>query len=126
MEEKEMLGAMYKNFLAVSITAISRDTAARICAILYVHGNNEAFTQSVKLLSDLKYIQERYGIFGGGLPDKEFGRLFRKYVNALELYYDGSKGYCHWLETENKPQWAKDLFLKRYGIKLKDFNLYGN
>lgn len=120
MENTNLHRALYTNFIAAGITAISVGTAAKILAVIYVHGNHEALTHNVKLKADIEYIQARYGISGGEKPDREFGRLFRKYVKLLELYYDPSMGYNYTLEKENLPDWATDLFSKRYGITFKE------
>lgn len=47
--------------LSTGIPAISIDTSARILAVVYVHGNNEAFVCNKTFLADVRYIQKRFG-----------------------------------------------------------------
>ena len=53
---------LYKDWLSafesVGISAISKDTAARILAVTYVHGNNEALVHNQKYVLDIKHIQK--------------------------------------------------------------------
>ena len=107
--------------LQADIPAISVDTAARIMAVIYVHGNNEAFVYNKKFLADVDYIKERFQIYGTGVPPIEFVTLTKQYTKELEDYY-----YLHKNDkTESgaffhnpAPQWAHKLFMERYGIKL--------
>lgn len=104
---------LLRTSLSVGLPVISRDTSARILAVIYGYGNNEAFAMSPKLTEDIKYIQERFGIKGGAVPEKEFADLLRWYIKDIELYdknkHDTGKPY---------PDWATRLFKDRYGIKL--------
>ena len=61
---RDWLGA----FAAIGTPAIGRDTAARILAVTYVHGNNEALVYNSKYLQDKapewahKLFKDKYGI----------------------------------------------------------------
>ena len=106
--------------LSAGIKSISTDNAARIMAVLYIHGNNEAFCFNQKFLADLDYIIAEYRIGGGENPDPEFSRLVKMYSEELSEYYeihknDKKEGA---LFNDPKPQWAIDLFAERYDIKL--------
>lgn len=113
---KEWLGA----FASIGIPAISRDTAARILAVTYVHGNNEALVFNNKYLEDVKHIQCMYNIDGAATPDSEIVELIDRYVKELEKYRDDhsneSKGEA--LFRNHAPGWAHELFKERYGIIL--------
>lgn len=91
----------------VGIPALSIDTCARIMAVLMVHGNNEAFTHNTHFLADVEYIQEKYQLYGSGVPPMEFAQLLRKYVRELEN-----------VEADDKPEWVKKLFGGMYDINL--------
>lgn len=88
---------------------INVEAAARIMAVLYVHGNNEAMTHNMKFKSDLRYIQRRFDIEGAMTPDRVFCLLFRRFVKELED-----------ADSNNViPKWASDMFINKYGIKLR-------
>lgn len=88
---------------------ISRDTAARILAVVYLQGGDERFTLSKKLTTDLEYIQERYQIHGAGRYDVELGMLVKRYVHDCEKILK---------ETDEWPAWAYKLFQERYGFRI--------
>ena len=104
-DEKFYMG-MLNDALTVGLPIISTDTAARLMAITYVYGGgNEALVLSPKFQCDRKYIQERFGIQGGEIPDADFASTLRSYVKELE-----NSKVC--------PQWVHDLMKRRYNIKL--------
>lgn len=104
-DEKFYMG-MLDDALTVGLPIISRDTAARLMAITYVYGGgNETLILSPKFQCDCKYIQKRFGIQGGEIPDAEFASTLRSYVKELE-----NSKVC--------PQWVHDLMKRRYNIKL--------
>ena len=111
--------------LAAGIPAVTRDTAARLMAVLYVHGGgHEEMVMNRKFTNEMRYIQRRYGIEGGQRPDAEVVGLIQHYVRELEQY-EGS----HTKDTatdadgtqvmDSAPEWAVRLFRDRYGIKLR-------
>lgn len=129
--------------LAADIPAVTRDTAARLLGVLYVHGGgHEEMVMNRKFTNELRYIQRRYSIEGGQRPDAEMVRLIQHYVTELEQYEsqhcpcgtirphkeseqetakvehsvtdtDGSR------VLDSAPEWAVALFRDRYGIKLR-------
>lgn len=104
-DEKFYMG-MLNDALTVGLPIISTDTAARLMAITYVYGGgNETLVLSPKFQCDRKYIQERFGIQGGEIPDADFASTLRSYVKELE-----NSKVC--------PQWVHDLMKRRYNIKL--------
>ena len=114
---KEWLSA----FESVGINAISKDTAARILAVTYVHGNNEELVHNQKYMLEIKHIQKMFGIEGCGTPPHEMVDLIKEYVNELEKYAndhanDNDKGEA--IFKTHAPEWAHKLFQDRYGIKL--------
>lgn len=104
-DEKFYMG-MLNDALTVGLPIISTDTAARLMAITYVYGGgNETLILSPKFQCDCKYIQKRFGIQGGEIPDAGFASTLRSYVKELE-----NSKVC--------PQWVHDLMKRRYNIKL--------
>ena len=87
--------------------------------MIYVHGNNEAFTFNKKLLADIEYIKKAYHVDGGESPDADFVFALERYVKELEDYYEQHKSdagdaiFCN-----PKPEWAKTLFKENYNITL--------
>ena len=85
-DEKFYMG-MLDDALTVGLPIISTDTAARLMAITYVYGGgNETLILSPKFQCDCKYIQKRFGIQGGEIPDAGFAFTLRSYVKELEKY----------------------------------------
>lgn len=114
---KDWLGA----FEAIGTPAIGRDTAARILAVTYVHGNNENMVFNRKYLADVRHIQNMYGIAGGKVPDMELASLLKIYIKELEDFYEEHKNDKTDGEAvfmNRAPKWAGDLFKERYDIKL--------
>ena len=116
---------LYKDWLStfesVGINAISKDTAARILAVTYVHGNNEAFVHNQKYVLDIKHIQKMFGIEGCGTPPPEMVDLIKEHVKELEKYANDHANDNDKVEAIFKthaPEWAHKLFQDRYGIKL--------
>ena len=104
-DEKFYMGIL-NDALTVGLPIISTDTAARLMAITYVYGGgNETLVLSPKFQCDCKYIQKRFGIQGGEIPDADFASTLRSYVKELE-----NSKVC--------PQWVHDLMKRRYNIKL--------
>lgn len=113
--------AMWNNAcLQAGLKSISTDTAARIMAVVHIHGNNEAFCFNDKFLADIDYIQKEYHVAGGEEPDVDFAFLVKKYSDELIEYYQAHKNdkIGDAVFHDPKPQWAIDLFKERYNIKL--------
>lgn len=105
--------------LSIGIPAISKDTSARILAVLLVHGNNEAFVLNKHFVADVEYIQERFNFKGGEIPDAEMRRMVKQYVDELEEYCKEHKNEVEGcIFSDAKPEWAKKLFKEMYHIKL--------
>lgn len=113
---KGWLGA----FAAIGTPAIGRDTAARILAVTYVHGNNEALVMNKKYIQEVEHIQQMYHIHGAGTPDAEIIKLIKQYVKELEQYRDehDNDPSGDAVFKNHAPDWAKELFSERYQIKL--------
>ena len=120
-----MICNLYKEWLSafesVGINAISRDTAARILAVTYVHGNNEELVHNKKYMLEIKHIQKMFGIEGCCTPPPEMVDLIKYYVKELEKHAndhanDNDKGEA--IFKTHAPEWAHKLFQDRYGIKL--------
>lgn len=110
-----------KACFSADIPAISIDTSARIFAVVYVYGNNEAFVYNKSFLSDIRYIQKRFRIYGTGIPDADFVALLQKYIKELEHYQDihkNDKSEDEVVFKSHAPVWAEELFRDRYGIKI--------
>ena len=106
--------------LQAGLPSISLDTAARILAVLHIEsGCTTAVTFSPKLHADLKYIQMRFGLYGGGLPDTALVKRFRHYVKEIEAYQRQSKGLPALSKEEQAwPEWARSLYMDSYNVKL--------
>lgn len=91
--------------LTTDIPALSLDTSARILACVCVLGNNENIVMSPKCRAELEYIQKRFGINGGEVPDSEIIEPLKGYIAELE-------------NATEVPMWAEKIFKERYGIKL--------
>ena len=112
---RDWLGA----FAAIGTPSIGRDTAARILAVTYVHGNNEALVYNYKYLHDIYHIQQMYHFEGGESPDGELVELIRQYIKELEHYRDEhDTGESDAVFKNKAPEWAHKLFKEKYGIKL--------
>ena len=99
---------------SIGLPYITRDTAARIFAIVYVHGGGEEeMVLNRKFTNDVKYIQRRFGIQGGCVPEAEFASLLQGYVRELEDYM-----HEHLHDESSIPEWAHRLMKERYGMKL--------
>lgn len=114
---RDWLGA----FAAIGTPTIGRDTAARILAVTYVHGNNEALVYNSKYLQDIHHIEKMYHVEGGESPDADLVMLIKQYVNELEQYrdeHDNDPNESGAVFQNKAPEWARKLFMEKYGIKL--------
>ena len=91
--------------LQVGIPALTLPTCARIMAILYHYGNNEALVLSPHFRADCDYIQKRYHIDGGETPDADFVKELQEVNEQLE-------------GKPEPPQWAVDLMKGMYNIQI--------
>ena len=114
---KDWLGA----FAAIGTPAIGRDTAARILAVTYVHGNNEALVYNEKYLQDIHHIQLMYHVEGSESPDADLVMLIKQYVKELEDYrdqHDNDPTESGAVFQNKAPEWARKMFVEKYGVKL--------
>lgn len=123
MQKETLLKELWNEAcLSAGIPAISTDTCARIFAVIYVHGNNEAFVFNKSFLADVEYIKNRFHIHGSESPNTSFSILLKKYVGELEAYIEAHKDEKPSdggvLFKSHVPKWAVDLFKNRYGIKI--------
>ena len=127
---------------SIGLPYITRDTAARIFAIVYVHGGGEEeMVLNRKFTNDVKYIQRRFGIQGGCVPEAEFASLLQGYVRELTEQREQYQARLSIAESRRKsseaqleqymadhkrerttdtdiPDWAHRLMKERYGMKL--------
>lgn len=94
--------------LQAGIESISAQKAAKIMAVLMILGNNEAMVMNHHFTTDVEYIQKRFNIGGGLIPDATFVLHFKEY--AYDLKEADRQGFI--------PQWAEKLFMEDYEIKL--------
>ena len=94
--------------LAIGIPSLTVSTSAKIMAILLHYGNNEAMVLSPHFRADCEYIQKRFHIQGGEIPDEEFAHELRIYNQELEQRGMFAK----------PPQWAVDLMKGMYNIDI--------
>lgn len=101
----------------IGIPAITTDTSARIMAIVYVHGGGEEeMVLNQKFVNDVQYIQRRFHIQGGEVPDAEFVAQMQGYVRQLENHIAD----CIKVNKSDThiPDWAHKLMRDRYGMNL--------
>ena len=121
MKKYELYRNWLKAFENIGEHAIGLDTASRILAVTYVHGNNEAFVCNCKYIYDVEHIQRTYKVEGGETPDPELVELTNKFIKELEDYrneHDEDISESGAIFKNKAPEWAHKLFLERYGIKL--------
>lgn len=94
--------------LQAGIESISAQKAAKIMAVLMTLGNNEDMVMNHHFTADCEYIQKRFHINGGEIPDQTFVAYFKEYANDLKEA--DRQGFI--------PQWAEKLFMEDYEIKL--------
>lgn len=94
--------------LSAGINSISSQKSAKIMAVLMHLGNNEAMVMNQHFIADVYYIQQRYKLQGGEVPDAEFVEYFKVYEQELKKS----------LDNNIIPQWAEKLFKEDYDIKL--------
>ena len=121
METNDTLRAAWnETCLRAGLPSISHDTSARITAVLHVEsGCTTAVTHSPKLRADLKYIQRRFGLFGGATPDAAFVQTFRRYVREIEAHQKLNRGNASLSKEEQAwPTWARSLYRDSYNVNL--------
>lgn len=106
---EEFRKALYRTCLNADIPILSRDTAAKILAVVYLQGGDERIVLSPKCKADVDYIQDRFDIHGGEAMDAELHRRTKVYVRELEDYIRANNDW---------PQWVYDFIQERYGFKL--------
>lgn len=106
--------------LRAGLPSISRDTSARIMAVLHVEsGCTTAVTHSPKLRADLKYIQQRFGFMGGSTPNAALVQPFIRYVHEIEMHQRLSAGRTDLTPAERAwPEWARSLYRENYNVEL--------
>ena len=121
METNDTLRAAWdETCLRAGLPSISRDTSARIMAVLHVESScTTAVTHSPKLRADLEYIQKRFGISGGATPDAAFVQTFRRYVREIEAHQKLNHGNTSLSKEEQAwPAWARRLYRDSYNVNL--------
>ena len=121
METNDTLRAAWnETCLRAGLPSISRDTSARIMAVLHVEsGCTTAVAHSPKLRADLEYIQKRFGISGGKTPDAAFVKRFRHYVHEIEAHQKLNRGNTSLSKEEQAwPTWARRLYRDSYNVNL--------
>ena len=80
---EEFRKALYQTCLKADIPILSRDTAAKILAVVYLQGGDERIVLSPKIKDEIEYIQDRFDIHGGETMDAELHKKKpkRMYVN---------------------------------------------
>lgn len=94
--------------LNAGLTSITPQKAAKLMAVLLHLGNNEAMVMNKKFFADVIYIQKRYNLLGGLVPDKTFTDCFKQTEREIRES----------LEQGIIPEWATSIFEEEYEIKL--------
>ena len=101
-------------FASIGYAHISVDTAAKILAVLSVYGgNNEYFTHSPMLMTDVKAAQRMFRINGGEIPDSEGVSLIKHYIDELNADIERHTAD----QRECGVEWANKLFKGKYKFK---------
>ena len=98
--------------LQLGLPSLTIDTSAKIMAVLYQYGNNEAMVFNHHFVADCEYIQKRFHIQGGETPDAEFVAKYNKWLSDILEYEKNHPG------TDDIVPWAVKLFKDMYDIKL--------
>jgi hypothetical protein len=99
---------MYESALKAGLPIVSTETCAILCAMLLVWGNSEEFTHNHRLVCELQYAQQRFGIEGGNAPrDRNFLTTLNYYTDLLEL---------NQRREDRVPDHIDQMFQKRYGF----------
>ena len=96
--------------LQLDLSSLTTDTAAKIMAVLYQYGNNEAMVFNYHFVADCEYIQKRFHIQGGETPDVDFVVKFQYWHKEIMDYVKE--------HAEGIVPWAVKLFKDMYDIKL--------
>lgn len=96
--------------LAAGIPSLSTETCAMILAVVYVADSDENIVMNLKLKADIDYIQKRFNIIGGYIPDSDFIQITKGFVMAIQ---------GNFIEYGDYPQFVKDLFKEYYNIELR-------
>ena len=100
--------AMYQSALAAGIPIVPTETCAILCAMLLVWGNCEEFTHNHRLVCELQYAQQRFGIEGGSVPsDRRFLTALNYYTDLLTLMQQ---------REDRVPPHIDQMFQERYGF----------
>ena len=75
-----------------------------------------AMVLNQKFVNDVKYIQRRFHIQGGEVPDETFVVTMQHYVRELEQHMAECKRNN--VTGTQIPEWAHKLMRDRYGVKL--------
>lgn len=105
-------GQFSEALLQVDIAPMSKQTAARLLAALYVHGGaNSDWTLNRTLLDDIETARKILHIEGSEVPDAEGAKLLQKATREL-----APEGYFG--RTFPRPDWLDDIS-KRYHIRVE-------
>lgn len=107
---------MMESALEAGLPVISRDTAARILAAIYIYGGeNENVVSSKRLRADLSYISEKFGVYNGGRVPISMMCSISRYADELDEYTRTHKSDDLY---GDRPEWVEELFLRRYGFEI--------
>lgn len=85
------------------------DVGARVMAFVGLQGGDERAVMCPRLRIELEYLQDKYRIKGGEVPDADFVLLIQQYTHELKEYTDTHNGEF--------PEWLNALIQERYGFK---------
>lgn len=115
--EQSIYGQWAETFKAIGACHITRDTCARILAVIYVYGgSSEDFTHNTRLRTDYQAAAERFHVHGTGVVSPDDAALVRRYVRELESDADTERIK---LTHTCGVTWANELFKQRYNISLQ-------
>ena len=100
--------AMYDACLQMGLEIVPMDVGARVMAFVGLQGGDERAVMCPRLRIELEYLQDKYRIKGGEVPDADFVLLIQQYTHELKEYTDTHNGEF--------PEWLNALIQERYGF----------
>ncbi len=87
------------------INVIGKEHAAQLMAVVYLYGDESA-VYSEKMRTDISHVSNKYGLYGGGIPDSDF--------------IDGVRQYIADIKRQKHPVWL-NRFEEQYGVTFPEY-----
>lgn len=106
--EKDLYSQMLNTAANCGINVISKEHAAQLMSVVFLYGD-ENTVYSKKMNTDIMFISKQYGLYDGGIPDKNFVNMVSRYVSDIR-----NGNHLGWLEELEErycvtfPKWSDD------------------